>query len=413
MKNALILSVAILLVSLVAGCRVIGFFGGDQSENDAVSSGDGDNQGLHENSFGQFELSDGSFKMTCVKAGDEAFRVVSITNLRSDVTSVDLRQFGNAIFHHLISSKLIKGGDLTPEDEDILYFSMDIWVGTMNDVTTFVAKKMRPDYEYSGIPDDFDSGSVFTDVKQNDMTDQKRIMSAVPREELRRVRALCAKNLGNSDTGKIIHEFGSDFWRIPREAFLYQVASVQGELRHHKEKRYLEPSFSNLWGMLKTNDKELMAYSVYENVVKDRKSVDQEMKQTFTEMDAMVEQVRAALAATGDKKSRDILRDVYEEFGQKNDELKGNLDLIIVDIPVAIYAKIALNDIDKAKAFFDDSEEAMIAALRKFHERTEYGSLVARARSQSARSIYEQLVAKARSELGDKEVKKIIGRVWL
>ena len=159
--------------------------------------------------------------------------------------------------------------------------------------------------------------------------------------------------------------------------------------------------------------KELMAYSVYENVVKDRKSVDQEMKQTFTEMDAMVEQVRAALAATGDKKSRDILRDVYEEFGQKNDELKGNLDLIIVDIPVAIYAKIALNDIDKAKAFFDDSEEAMIAALRKFHERTEYGSLVARARSQSARSIYEQLVAKARSELGDREVKKIIGRVWL
>ena len=402
MKNALI-PLAVILICLTTGCH---------TTKVPVSEEGGKEAGLHKNSYGQYELSNGDFKMTCVQAGDEAFRVVSITNLRSDVTSVDLRKFGNDIFHCLLSHKLHKGMDLTPEDEDVLYFSMDIWVGTMSDVTTYVAKKMRPDYEYSGIPDDFESESIFTDVKQMDMTDKKRIMSAIPREELRRVRSLCAKNLANSDTGRIIHEFGSDFWRIPREAFLYQLASVQGELRHHKEKRYLEPSFSNLWGMLKTNDKELMAYSVYENVVKDRRAVDQELKQTFTELDTMVAQVRAALAATGDKKSRDILRDVYEEFDQKNDELKGNLDLIIVDIPVAIYAKIALNEIDKAKGF-DDSEEDMIAALKQFHQRTEYGVLVSRMTSKSARDIYEQLVAKARSELGDREVEKIIGRAWL
>lgn len=402
MKNVFF-PLAAILIALAAGCH---------TDKVSVSEGVEKEDGLHVNSYGQYELSNSDFKMTCVKTGDEAFRVVSITNLRSDVTSVDLRKFGNNIFHYLLSYKLQKGIDLTPEDEDVLYFSMDIWVGTMNDVTTHVAKKMRPDHEYGGIPDDFESESIFTDVKQKDMTDKKRIMSAIPREELRRVRSLCAKNLDNSDTGRIIHEFGSDFWRIPREAFLYQIASVQGELRHHKEKRYLEPSFSNLWGMLKTNDKELMAYSVYENVVKDRRAVDQEIKQTFTELDSMVAQVRTALAATGDKKSRDILRDVYEEFNQKNDELKGNLDLIIVDIPVAIYAKIALNDIDKAKGF-NDSEKDMIAALKKFHQRTENGALVSRMTSQSARDIYEQLVAKARGELGDKEVEKIIGRVWL
>jgi hypothetical protein len=401
-KNTLLLFVAF-AITLILGCHT----------NEVNSSGDGEKEnGIHKNSSGKYELSNGDFKMTCVKASDEAYRIVSITNLRSDVTSIDLRKFGNDIFHFLLSYKLQKGIDLTPEDEDVLYFSMDIWIGTMNDVTTHVAKKMRPDDEYYGVPDDFDRENIFTDVKQKDITDKKRIMSAIPREELRRIRSLCAKNLSNCYIGRIIHEFGSDFWQIPREAFLYQIASVQGELLHHKEKRYLEPSFSNLWGLLRTNDKELMVYSVCENVVKNRKTVDQELKLTFTELDSMVAQVRAALATTGDKKSRDILRDVYEEFDQKNDELKGNIDLIIVDIPVAIYAKIALNDIDKAKSFLDDSEEAMITALRKFHERTDYGSLVARARSQSARSIYEQLIAKARLELGDKDVEKIIGRVW-
>lgn len=401
MKNALFPLVAI-LIAVVTGCH---------TDKVLVSAEGGNEEGIQKNSYGQYELSNGDFKMTCVKIGDEAFRIVSITNLRSDVTSVDLRKFGNGIFHYLLSNKLQKGIDLTPEDEDVLYFSMDIWVGTMNDVTTYVAKKMRPDNEYGEIPDDFESETVFTDVKQKDMTDKKRITSAIPREELRRVRSLCAKNLGKSDTGLVIHEFGADFWRIPREAFMYQIASVQGELRHHKEKRYLEPSFSNLWGLLKTNDKELMAYSVDENVVKDRKAVDQELMRTFAEMDSMVAQVRMALAATGDKKSRDILRDVYEEFGQKNDELKGDLDLIIVDIPVAIYAKIALNDIDKAKGF-DDSEDDMIAALKKFHERTEFGALISRIKSSSARNIYDQLVAKARNELGDTEVEKIVGRVW-
>ena len=395
---------AAMAITLAAGCA---------SKNGAVpAEGEGgDECGMHRNTYGQFELSDGAFKMTCEKTGDSAFRIVSITNLREDVTTVELRQFGNAIFHNLISPKLQNGGDLTPEDEDILYFSLDIWVGTMNDVTTFVAKKMRPDDEYSDIPDDFESESLFTDIKQDDMTDQKRIMSAIPREELRKVRALCARNFGDTDTGRLIHEFGSDFWKIPKEVFLYQLASIQGELRHHAEKRYLEPSFSNLWGVLKTNDRELMAYWVYENVARNRMAVDRELEQTFAEMDAMVEQVRAALAATGDKKSQDILRDVYEEFGHKNNELKGNLDLIVVDIPVAIYAKIALNDIDKAKGF-NDSEDDMIAALKKFHERTEGGILVQRVRSQSARDIYDQLVAKARDELGDDEVAKIFGRVW-
>ncbi len=410
-SNALCSLAVALALALVAGCWTDG--GGRAGEATPATDEFANENGVRKNAFGQYELSNGDFKMTCVKAGDEAFRIVAITNLRSDVTTVDLRKFGNDIFHHLISHKLQKGGDITPEDEDILYFSMDIWVGTMNDVTTFTVKKMRPDSEYSDVPDDFENESLFNNITQKDMTDQKRIMSAIPREELRRVRALCAKNLVNSDLGMDICEFGNDFWLIPREAFLFQIASVRGELEHHKEKRYLEPSFSNLWGTLKTNDPELEAYAVNEKVNEDRKTVDRHLSKTFKEMDAMVEQVRAALSAAGDKKSRDILRDVYEEFSQKNEELKGNLDLIIVDIPVAIYAKIALNEIDKAKGLFNDSEEDMVAALKKFFERTEHGVMISRMKSQSARDVYGRLVEVAIDELGEETVKNILGRVEL
>ncbi len=402
MKSTLYTFAAVLVLCLAGGCN---------TEKVANLTGDDGEPGIRQNSYGKFELSNDSFKLTLEKSPGESFRIVAITNLRANVTTVDLRLFGNSVFHHLISSKLQKGGELLPEDEDILYFSMDIWVGTMNDVTTYLAKKMRPDDEYSDIPDDFESMSVFTDINENGLVDQKRIMSAVPREQLRRLRTVCAKNLSSCDTGRVIHNFGSDFWRIPKEVFLYQIASIQGELRNHREKRYLEPSFSNLWGTLKTNDRELQSYYVWDTAVSNRKMAEKELSVAFAEMDAMVAQVRAALAATGDKKSRDILRDVYEEFAQKNDELKGNLDLMLVDIPVAIYAKIALNEIDKAKGL-NDSEEDMIAALMKFRARTEYGILVSKIKSQSARDIFSQLVEISRDELGDKEVEKILGRVW-
>ena len=107
---------AAMAIALAAGCA---------SKNVAVpAEGEGgDECGMHRNTYGQFELSDGAFKMTCEKTGDAAFRIVSITNLREDVTTVELRQFGNAIFHNLISPKLQNGGDLTPADEDILYFN--------------------------------------------------------------------------------------------------------------------------------------------------------------------------------------------------------------------------------------------------------------------------------------------------
>ena len=54
----------------------------------------------------------------------------------------------------------------------------------------------------------------------------------------------------------------------------------------------------------------------------------------------------------------------------------------------------------------------MIVALKKFHERTENGRLIARVKSESALDVYGQLVAKARDELGDDEVEKIFGKVW-
>ena len=368
--------------------------------------------GVDRQELQQVDFSDGKFMVTCVKEGDTPFHIVAITNLTPDATSVDLRRFGKAIFDNLVSGRLEQGNNLTIEDKDILYFCMDIWVGTMDDITKCVSNKMvRSDPDYNGVPDDFEKSAARIDVKRLNQIDPNRIGTAQPREALSRIRAVCAKNMDNCDEGKIIGEFGNDFWDIPREVFLWQLKAVQGELRHHKEKRYLEPNFSNLWGLLRTDDPELSAYVVSNDVVRARMAVDRELVQAFSEMDAMVVRVRDALASTGDKKSRDILRDVSEEFGYKNKALKSNLDLIVVDIPVVIYAKIALNEIDKAKGL-NDSEKDMTVALKKFHERTENGRLVARAKSASARDVYGQLVAKARDELGDEEVEKIFGKAW-
>lgn len=402
-----VVAVAILVAS-VSGCGIFGGSGEDV-HGDAVEVGaEGPKR---------IDVSDGKFSATWVRGEGNSYHIVAITNLNADVTSVDLRRFGSVMFDNLVSKKLAEGSDLNAEDEDALYFCMDVWVGTMNDITTYVAKKMRPDSDYQGVPDDFeDNGSLFVDVKQQDMTDQKRIMSAIPREELRRVRSLCAKNMGSCELGQIIGDFGKDFWDIPLEAFIYQLATVQGEMGNNNEKRYLEPNFGNLWGMLRTNDRELAAYVVRGNVTHDRLAADKELKRSFEEMDKMVERVRealdSALSSVDNKKRSDILRDVYEEFGHKNKELKGNLDLIIVDMPVAIYTKIALNEIDKAKGFVNDSEKEMVAALKRFHARTEHGRLVARVRSGSTRAVYRRLVEIARDELGDNEVKKILGKVW-
>lgn len=363
------------------------------------------------NPIERFEFNDGRFSVTYEKEGDNICRIVAITNMTTDVTSVDLRRFGKKIFENLVSGQLEKGGSLTPEDESILYFVMDIWVDAMNDVIMFVTNNMSSPPDCTGVPDDFEEGGARFDVKQLSLTDSKRIMTARPREALRRIRSVCVTNMDKCDAGQIIVEFGKDFWAIPREVFLYQLNAVQGKLRHHKEKCYIKPGFGNFGGLLRTDDHELSTYVVSNDVVRARMAVDRELVQAFSEMDAMVVRVREALASTGDKKSRDILHEAQEEFGHKNEELKSNFDLIVVDIPVVIYAKIALNEIDKAKGL-NDSEKDMIVALKKFHERTENGRLIARVKSESALDVYGQLIAKARDELGDGEVEKIFGMVW-
>lgn len=359
------------------------------------------------------ELSDGRFKLECVKAGNEPFSIVAVTNLREDVTSEDLRRFGAFVFAEC-TSRILSGKERTAhEDEELLHFGLEASIGAMKDITEFAASSMQPKEGQSGVPNDFvGDGVQIKDVSQLEEAGQVGILPATPRENLTRIRSTCRRNLARCDTGSSIASFGKDFWETSSEAFFYQLALANGELRNHKEDRYLKPCLRNLWGFLRTNDGRLAAYVVRGDVTQDRLTVDRQFKQAFAEMDSLAERIDRALETAGDKRSRDILNDIHKAFRAKNDKLKADLNMIIIDIPVAIYSKIALNEIDQAKGL-DDNEKEMIAALVRFRDRTENGTLIKKVKDGSAAyDIFQQLVEKARDELGDDTVEGILGRAW-
>ena len=406
-KNCCLVVLIVTVIVVIICVVIFGLFAdkGVGRDNDEKSLGQ---ENSNTNSSSLFELNNGCFRLMYVKEEDSAFRIASITNIRPDVTSVDIRQFATNIFHHLLSSKLEKGTELALDDEVVLYFSMDAWFKTMEDIIAYVKTKMRPVDDCDGIPDDF--GQAPCNVKLPDVSNA-RTASAHPREQLRHIREIGIKNLGDCDVGVRIDKFGKDFWGISQGAFLYQLSTIFNSLKDQNGKHYLEPCFENGWGMLRTNDPELAAYVIDADVVQDRAMVDHDFKMAFDEMDAMIDKIHMALDMTGDKTTSNALYVVSQEFEEKYAKLKADIDLIIVDIPVAIYIKIALNDIDKAKGIID-TEKDISAALKRFHERTESGKLVLRVMSSNVRSLYRQLVEKARAELGDTEVEKILGEAW-
>ena len=372
----------------------------------SLTGGEGEESG--ETSFKRvssqtYSLRNDAFEMICRSEADGSFRVVSVTNLRDSVTTVDLQRFGADLYSLVVYPRIRSGREVTAADEALIYLSFDMCVESMNDITTYAGRAMRPESDYDGIPDDFDDAPLFLDFKSVSDTSARRAMTADARAQLVPIRKTCMRNMARSECGRRLRDYGANFWEIPREVFVYQYQSVIGGIRQHSEKEYLKPNFGNLWGILKTNDPELSQYRVGEGIVDEKKQADRSLTKLFAVYWDMLVKVEKALGEVDGAAAKDILHDVADEFGQKDKDLHSNLDTLMVDLPLSIYAKIAIHEIDQAKGLLNDSEGEMSKAMMRFSARTDNGRLMARAKSASAKNICNQLISLARRELDVKD----------